>query len=306
MKSPCNSPSLSKIYRLLLNPIFHFFMAQQPLVGEGLLIIEASRSHSDTPHSTGLLWTTDQSYVETSTWQHTTHKRHRHACLRRDSNPQSQQANGRRATPRTARPLGSADISLAPIKATTTKYSPEADQPTFTYWLFKASFSSGFTTKMCTCIVCPLRALCHAKFTSRVHHLACICLKVRNMSLCRSRWPWGPRRATMAARLPGLWVRIPLKAWMFLWFLCAVEVAASVTGRPLVQGSPAECVCLIKRDLETLTMRWPRPALTVSYHSHRGLVRTLLDTTWRIQRTETCSSGRRSDSRTEQWPEVTA
>jgi hypothetical protein len=37
---------------------YHFFwsMAQQPLVGQGLLIIEASRSHSDTPHSVGLLW----------------------------------------------------------------------------------------------------------------------------------------------------------------------------------------------------------------------------------------------------------
>jgi hypothetical protein len=34
-------------------------MAQQPLVGQGLLIIEASRSHSDTPHSVGLLWTSD-------------------------------------------------------------------------------------------------------------------------------------------------------------------------------------------------------------------------------------------------------
>jgi len=34
-------------------------MTQQSLVGQGLLIIEASRSHSDTPHSVGLLWTSD-------------------------------------------------------------------------------------------------------------------------------------------------------------------------------------------------------------------------------------------------------
>jgi hypothetical protein len=32
-------------------------MAQQPLVGQGLFIIEASRSHSDIPHPVGLLWT---------------------------------------------------------------------------------------------------------------------------------------------------------------------------------------------------------------------------------------------------------
>jgi hypothetical protein len=37
-----------------------FFMAQQPLVGQGLLIIEGSRSHSATSHSVGLLWTSDQ------------------------------------------------------------------------------------------------------------------------------------------------------------------------------------------------------------------------------------------------------
>jgi len=29
-------------------------MVQQPLVGQGLIIIEASRSHSHTPHSVGL------------------------------------------------------------------------------------------------------------------------------------------------------------------------------------------------------------------------------------------------------------
>jgi hypothetical protein len=37
-----------------------FPMAQQPLVGQGLLIIEASQSLSDTPHLVGLLWMSDQ------------------------------------------------------------------------------------------------------------------------------------------------------------------------------------------------------------------------------------------------------
>jgi hypothetical protein len=47
-------------------------MAQQPLFDQGLLTVEASRSHSDTPHSVGLFWTSDQSVAETSTSQHTT------------------------------------------------------------------------------------------------------------------------------------------------------------------------------------------------------------------------------------------
>jgi hypothetical protein len=41
-------------------------MPQQPPVGQSLLIIEASRSHSDAPQSVGLLWTGDQPDAETS------------------------------------------------------------------------------------------------------------------------------------------------------------------------------------------------------------------------------------------------
>jgi len=41
-------------------------MAQRPRVGQGLLVIEASRSQSHTPQSAGLLWTNDQPDAETS------------------------------------------------------------------------------------------------------------------------------------------------------------------------------------------------------------------------------------------------
>jgi hypothetical protein len=43
-------------------------MAQELLVGQGLVTVEAS--HSDRPHSMGLLWTSDRPDAETSTWQH--------------------------------------------------------------------------------------------------------------------------------------------------------------------------------------------------------------------------------------------
>jgi len=62
-------------------------MTQQPLLGQSLVIIKVSRSHSDTPHSVGLLLTIDQPDAETSTWQHTKPTRGRHLCLRRDTNP---------------------------------------------------------------------------------------------------------------------------------------------------------------------------------------------------------------------------
>ena len=47
-------------------------MDQLPLVSHGRLIIEASRLLSDTPHSVGLLCTSDQSVAEISVWKDTT------------------------------------------------------------------------------------------------------------------------------------------------------------------------------------------------------------------------------------------
>jgi hypothetical protein len=73
-----------------------FPMTQQSPVGQDLLIIEASRSHSDTPHTVGLLWTSDQPDAETSTWQHTALITDRQRCPRGALNLQSQQASGRR------------------------------------------------------------------------------------------------------------------------------------------------------------------------------------------------------------------
>ena len=76
-----------------------FFMAQRPLEGQGVLIIEASRSHSGTPQSVELLWTSDQPDAETSTLQNTTLTTDRHPCHRRNSYPQSQLRSCRRPTP---------------------------------------------------------------------------------------------------------------------------------------------------------------------------------------------------------------
>jgi len=48
-------------------PTMKRLTVQDPLLGQGFLIVEGSRSHS-----IGLLWTNDQRDAETSTWQHTT------------------------------------------------------------------------------------------------------------------------------------------------------------------------------------------------------------------------------------------
>ena len=81
------------------NEMHIFFMARQPPVGQRFLIVEFSRLHSEAQHSAGLLWTSGRPVAKTSTWQNTTLTVDRHSCPRWDSNPQSQQANGRRPTP---------------------------------------------------------------------------------------------------------------------------------------------------------------------------------------------------------------
>ena len=72
---------------------------QNSIVGQGHLVIEDSRSHSDTPQSVRFLWTSDQPVAETCTLQHTTLTTDKHPCLWWDSNPQSQQASSWRSTP---------------------------------------------------------------------------------------------------------------------------------------------------------------------------------------------------------------
>jgi len=47
-------------------------MARQTLVGQGLLIKEASQSYADAPYPARLLWTSDQPEAESSTLQYTT------------------------------------------------------------------------------------------------------------------------------------------------------------------------------------------------------------------------------------------
>ena len=60
-----------KFYIVLLTAYnirdFFFYHEATALLGQGLLIIDDPRLHSDTPHSVGLLWTSDQLVAETST-----------------------------------------------------------------------------------------------------------------------------------------------------------------------------------------------------------------------------------------------
>jgi hypothetical protein len=71
------------------------FMVQQPPVGQCHLIVKASRSHSDTTHSVGLIWLSDQRVSETLPYN----TEQSLPCPRWDSGPQSQKEKGCKPTP---------------------------------------------------------------------------------------------------------------------------------------------------------------------------------------------------------------
>jgi hypothetical protein len=59
-----------------------------------------------------------------------------------------------------------------------------------------------------------------------------------NAMLCRSQWPCGLRRGSAAARLLGLWFRIPPGAWM------SVSCECCVLSGPSSRGVLPNVVCL--------------------------------------------------------------
>jgi hypothetical protein len=63
-------------FRPILFPCFG-----SPYWGQDVLIVEASRLHSDIPHSVGILWTSDRPITETFIWQNTTLKRERETSM---------------------------------------------------------------------------------------------------------------------------------------------------------------------------------------------------------------------------------
>ena len=60
---PCSRRTFIYLFIYFFYFLFYFFfliLAQQPPMGQGLLIHEVSRSHNYAPQSVGLLWTSDQ------------------------------------------------------------------------------------------------------------------------------------------------------------------------------------------------------------------------------------------------------
>jgi hypothetical protein len=80
------------------SPQLHFFCRASTRLQVMTSPCGPSPSLPGTPHSEGLVWTSDQTDAEASTWQQTILTRDRYPCPRRDSSPQSQKASARRPT----------------------------------------------------------------------------------------------------------------------------------------------------------------------------------------------------------------
>jgi hypothetical protein len=88
-------------------------------------------------------------------------------------------------------------------------------------------------------------------------------IKHAKYKLLPTQWPNGLRRWSAAARLLGLWVRIPPGEWIYVsWECCVLPGRGLCVGPSLVKGSPTECG-VSECDLETPKMRRPRPARAV-------------------------------------------
>ena len=76
--------------------------------------------------------------------------------------------------------------------------------------------------------------------------------------ICRSQWPRSLRRRSAAARLLRSWVRIPLRAWIFVSCECCVLSGRGLCNKLITrQKESYRLWCVIVCDLETSRMRRP-------------------------------------------------
>jgi hypothetical protein len=174
----CSRNDVSECNTMVYVCVYTFFMwpLSTCLRVMAFPVLGAPRSHSDTPHSVGLLWT--------SLTQRPLPDKH-NTCKKQTSMP----------------PAGF-ELTI-----------PASERPK-THALDRAATGIGVYTYIIK--VNPVR--------------------------CRSQWPRGLRRGSLAVRLLGLWVRIPPgRGCLSLVSVVCCQVEISASGWSLVQRSPTEC-----------------------------------------------------------------
>ena len=101
-------------------------------------------------------------------------------------------------------------------------------------------------------------------FIHTITDIITCCLHIKfHMPRCKQRqsqWPPGLRSKCAAARLLGLWVRIPPWAWMFVCCECCVESGRGLCEELITRPEESYRLwCVVVCDLETSWMRRPWP-----------------------------------------------
>ena len=82
----------------------------------------------------------------------------------------------------------------------------------------------------------------------------------RYVEKCRSQWPHGLRRRSTAARLLGLWVRIPPGAWMFVCCECFMLSGRGLCDELITRPEESYRLwCVVVCDLKNLMNKEPYP-----------------------------------------------
>ena len=85
-------------------------------------------------------------------------------------------------------------------------------------------------------------------------------ISLKQIPCSRSQRPRGLRRRSAAARLLGLWARIPSGAWMFVRCECCVLSGRGFCDELITRPEePYRLWCVVLCDLETSWMRRPWP-----------------------------------------------
>jgi hypothetical protein len=83
-------------------------------------------------------------------------------------------------------------------------------------------------------------------------HIIIIIIIIIYNRLCRSQWPRGLRRWSAAARLLGLWVRIPPGSWTFVCCECCVLSGRGLCDELITRPEESYRLwCVVVCDLET-------------------------------------------------------
>jgi hypothetical protein len=204
-----------------------FSIAQQHLVGQGLLIIEAPRSHSDTPHSVGLLWTSYQPDAETSTWRHITLTRNKHPSPPQNSNPQ---ANGIWPTRQIVRPLGSTKCRNLRDTSCKNKYLLLFILIVTLHIFLTSRFFGDFIPDLQVCTGLSAALLRNNKIISLAHYS--IHWNYGNPKSLQQNVPTGPNHFTNDAQAISLcYFSSPLFFWVWDYFVSCLT-SNHYTRRP--------------------------------------------------------------------------